>query len=110
MLVILLFWIPLAAIDPILGVIIAALVAPIGAYLLAAKRMSGKIGTTEAATLWEESRAIREWSAARIDKCDEEILRLKAELEKAKARIAELEKEKRRLERLMREREEHRDF
>lgn len=110
MLVILLFWIPLAAIDPILGVIIAALVAPIGAYLLAAKRMSGKIGTTEAATLWEESRAIREWSAARIDKCDEEILRLKVELEKAKARIAELEKEKRRLERLMREGEEHRDF
>lgn len=110
MLVILLFWIPLAAIDPILGVIIAALVAPIGAYLLAAKRMSGKIGTTEAATLWEESRAIREWSAARIDKCDEEILRLKTELEKAKARIAELEKEKRRLERLMREGEEHRDF
>jgi flagellar motility protein MotE (MotC chaperone) len=107
---VLLFWVPIAALDPILGVVLAALVAPIGAYLLAAKKMSGKIGTTEAATLWEESRAIREWSAARIDKCDEEILRLKGELDKAKARIAELEKEKRRLEQLIREREDHHDF
>jgi len=110
MIIALLFWLPIAAIDPVLGVLFAAFLAPAGAYLLAVRKMSGKINTTEAAQLWEESKAIREWSAARIDKCDEEILRLKTELEVAKARIAELEKEKRRLEKLLREREEHHDF
>jgi hypothetical protein len=110
MVVALLFWVPIAAVDPVVGIVIGAFIAPVGAYLLAVRKMSGKIATTEAAQLWEESRAIREWSAARIDKCDEEIIRLKAELEVAKARIAELEKERRRLEGLVREREDHHDF
>lgn len=97
MLVILIFWVPIAVIDPIFGIIIVAFIGPIGAYLVAAHKMSGKIATTEAAQLWEESKAIREWSAARIDKCDEEILRLNTELAIAKNRIDELERENRKL-------------
>jgi hypothetical protein len=72
--------------------------------------MSGKIGTTEASELWAESRAIREWSSARIDKCDEEILRLRTLLDTANARITELEREKRRLENLLRKAGEHHDL
>lgn len=37
-----------------------ALVAPVGAYVLAARRMSGKIATSDAARLWDESRDIRD--------------------------------------------------
>ncbi len=46
---------------------VVALVAPIGAYLLAARRMSGKIETSEASPLWEESRAMREDYRQRLD-------------------------------------------
>jgi len=110
MLILLIFWLTLATIDPIVGIIVAALIAPISAYLVAAHKMSGKIATTEAAQLWEESRAIREWSAARIDKCDEEIFRLTEQLKIARARITEVEKENRRLEKMLREREDRHDF
>jgi hypothetical protein len=72
--------------------------------------MSGKIGTTEASELWAESRSIREWSAARIDKCDEEIVRLKTALDNANARITELEREKRRLETILRKAAPHHDL
>jgi predicted RNase H-like nuclease (RuvC/YqgF family) len=100
----------LAAIDPLLITFAVGMIAPVGAYLMAARKMSGKIATTEAHDLWEESRAIREWSSARIDKCDEEIARLQSELREAKIRISELEKDKRNLERMLREREDHLDF
>jgi flagellar motility protein MotE (MotC chaperone) len=111
MLAILLLWvIPMAAIDPIAGAIAVALIAPVGAYLAAAHKMSGKIATTEAHDLWEESRAIREWSAARIDKCDEEIQALREQLREAKNRITHLESEKRRLEKLLREGADRHDF
>lgn len=40
--------------------IIVAIAAPVGAYLLAARKMSGKIGTSDASELWEESRSIRD--------------------------------------------------
>jgi septal ring factor EnvC (AmiA/AmiB activator) len=99
------FWIVLATIDPIFGVLVVGLVGPVGAYLVAAHRMSGKIATTEAAQLWAESASIREWSAARIDKCDQEILRLNTELDKTKAELEVAKKEIRRLEGLLNERE-----
>jgi len=89
--VILVFLLPIAAIDPVFGVIVAASVGAIGAYLAAAHRMSGKIGSTEAHDLWEESRSIRDWATARIDKCDEEIVQLRTELEAARERIRQLE-------------------
>lgn len=39
--------------------LLIAAIAPIGAYLLAARRMSGKIDTSTATELWTEARAIR---------------------------------------------------
>jgi chromosome segregation ATPase len=55
-----------ATIDPVLGVLVAAFISALGAYLIAARRFSGKIGSSDAAELWLESRSIRDWSSARI--------------------------------------------
>lgn len=110
MILLLAFLITLAVIDPLLITLAVGMIAPIGAYLMAARKMSGKIATTEAHDLWEESRAIREWSAARIDKCDEEIQALREQLREAKNRITHLESEKRRLEKLLREGADRHDF
>lgn len=46
--------------------VIAAIAAPLGAYLLAARRFSGRIQTSDASSLWQESASIRQWSAERI--------------------------------------------
>jgi len=105
MLFLLVFWFTLAAIDPIFGIVIAALVGPIGAYLVAVRQMSGKIGSSQATDLWKESAAIRDWATARIDKCDEEILRLNTELAVARTRIEELERCNRKLQRELAARE-----
>jgi len=43
-------WIPLAV----------AIVAPLGAYILAARKMSGKVATSDADALWREASAIRD--------------------------------------------------
>lgn len=50
--------------------LIAALAGPVVAYLVAARRFSGKIQTTEATDLWEESRSIREWSRERMNELE----------------------------------------
>lgn len=95
-----------ATVDPLIGVIVVALIGPLGAYLVAARRFSGKIASSDATDLWAESRSIREWSqkqldqlAIRIRTVEEENTQLRAtvhslttELEYAKARVAELEK------------------
>jgi peptidoglycan hydrolase CwlO-like protein len=39
--------------------IVVAVIAPAVSYILAARRMSGKIATSSAADLWEESQSIR---------------------------------------------------
>lgn len=53
--------------DPIIGVIAVAIVGPLGTYLVAARRLSGKIGSSEASELWQESRSMRDWSQAQIE-------------------------------------------
>lgn len=40
--------------------VVVAVVATLGSYLAASRRLSGRIATSEAASLWEESRSIRE--------------------------------------------------
>jgi hypothetical protein len=79
-----------AAVDPGYVAVAVALLGPLGAYLVAARQMSGKIKNSEASELWAESRSIRDWSSARIKECHEHI----DELEK---RIDELEEENRKL-------------
>lgn len=85
--------IPLAAFDPIIGVVIAALIGPLGAYLLAARRMSGKIETSEATQLWAESKAIRDWSREQLEAANREIQELRERLDRVWQRVRELETE-----------------
>lgn len=56
----------IAAMDPIVGVILVAIVGPLGTYLVAARKLSGKIGSSDASELWQESRSIRDWSQTQI--------------------------------------------
>ena len=63
--------------DPAIVAIIVALAAPIGAYLIAARRFSGKIESSDAKELWAESRSIRDWSQGRITTLDDEVRQLK---------------------------------
>lgn len=56
----------LGAFDPGLAAILVALLAPLASYLVAVRQLSGRIKNSDASELWEESRSIREWSAARI--------------------------------------------
>lgn len=59
----------LAAIDPLVGIggLVVALGGPLVTYLIAARRLSGKIGSSDATELWQESRSIRDWSKAQIE-------------------------------------------
>src|SRR5687768_5628065 len=63
----------LAAVDPLVAAVAAAGLAALGAYFVAARQFSGKIGTSAAAELWAESRSIRDWSHARIEALDIEV-------------------------------------
>lgn len=72
-------------IDPVAGAIIGAVVASLGTYIAAARRLSGKIDTSEAQSLWAESASIRDDYRNRIAHAEER----QAALEK---RVADLEK------------------
>jgi hypothetical protein len=67
--------------------VIAALAGPVVAYLVAARRFSGKIETTEAADLWRESRDIRKWSRDRIEQLEHRIAHLEDENKELRTRL-----------------------
>lgn len=80
-------------VDPgVIGGIVIALVGPIGAYIVAARRFSGKIGTSDAAQLWKESKDIRDWSTKRLEAADAEIGELRERVDHLWTRIRGLEK------------------
>lgn len=56
----------IAAIDPLIGIVAVAIVGPLGTYLIAARKLSGKIGSSDASELWQESRSMRAWSTDQI--------------------------------------------
>lgn len=64
----------IGAVDPGLAAVLIALIAPLATYLVAVRQLSGRIKNSDASELWEESRAMRDWSAARMkelgDHCD----------------------------------------
>ena len=68
----------------ILVAIVAALSAPLFAYLAAARKLSGKIQTSEASSLWAEASNLRK-------EYKEEVTRLRAELDECLDRIAAVE-------------------
>jgi chromosome segregation ATPase len=74
-------------VDPALVVaLVVATVGPLIAYLGASRKLSGKIGTSEASDLWAESSRIRDDYRERLDKSNVR----QAELE---ARVAKCEGE-----------------
>jgi hypothetical protein len=68
--------------------LLAALVGPLITYLVAARRFSGKIETTEARDLWAESASIRDWSRRRIVALEKRVETLEEENERLRAGIA----------------------
>lgn len=73
--------------------IVVALLAPLFAYLGIARRLSGRIATSEATQLWEESTALRNEYKHRLDACEIEIKRLRNELQACTARNTVLRRE-----------------
>ena len=58
--------------------LVAAVVGPLVAYLGASRKLSGKIGTSEAADLWAESSRIRDDYRSRITELAARIAALEA--------------------------------
>lgn len=75
------FFFGVITITPSTIAIVVGLTAPLVSYLVAARRFSGKIETTEARDLWAESKAIRDWSQQRIDTLNGVVERLEARVE-----------------------------
>lgn len=84
----------LSVLDPTLGVLIAGLFSALGAYLVAARKMSGAVRSSDAEQLWAESRAIREWSAERISNFSAQVAHLEARIEAMEAKNRELMSER----------------
>jgi len=70
----------------ILAVLVAASIAALGAYLAASRRLSGKINTSEASQLWQESASIREDYRERLSMSERRTLGLEE-------RVAQLERD-----------------
>lgn len=84
------------------------MVAPLATYLGVVRRLSGRIKTSDAAQLWEESRSIREQLQQRneylqtvIDRHAQRIDRLEETVESLGQRNGELENENRALKKLV---------
>lgn len=83
-----------ANIDPGVTVaIVAAGLGPVGAYMIAARRLSGKIANSDAEQLWAESRSIREWATSRINMYEQRIMKMQKEIDELSARCEVMEGE-----------------
>jgi predicted RNase H-like nuclease (RuvC/YqgF family) len=69
---------------PITIAVFAAIIGPLLTYLAAAKRLSGRINTSEATSLWAESAAMRQDYLTRITQ-------LNTSLERCETRVHDLE-------------------
>jgi len=85
--------------------LIAALVGALVAYLGTVRKLSGKVRTSDAAQLWDESRAMREDYRSRITELNEVIRRCETRMEALEKRNDELYLENGRLARMVEEHE-----
>lgn len=84
--------------DPSLIIAITALIlAPLLGYFTIVRRASGKIATSEAEQLWEESRSIREWATKRIAELNGVVERLEKKVEELESHNESLSLENGRL-------------
>lgn len=75
----------------VLGGVVTALISALGAYLLAARRMSGRIETSAAKELWDESAAMRADMRAQNAELRGQLAEVKAEARACRETIAVLE-------------------
>jgi predicted RNase H-like nuclease (RuvC/YqgF family) len=68
----------------------AAILGPLLTYLAAAKRLSGRINTSEATSLWAESAAMRQDYLARITQLNGTIQRCEARVQELEAYVETL--------------------
>lgn len=73
--------------------LIAAVAAPLGAYLVAARQFSGRIESSDAKELWAESRSIRDWSQERITTLNQQVVRLETRIDQLEGGNRELSRE-----------------
>jgi chromosome segregation ATPase len=73
--------------------IVGAVVAPIGVYLVAARRMSGKVATSDAAQLWQEAGSIRDDYRAQLLQANERAVSLEIRMAKAETENSECRRE-----------------
>jgi predicted RNase H-like nuclease (RuvC/YqgF family) len=77
----------------VIAALIGAIAGPIATFLIAARRFSGRVQTTEASDLWEESRSIREWSLQRINILNSVVARLEKRIDTLEAENQQLHAE-----------------
>lgn len=81
-----------AGISPVVIALVAALAMPVVAYFVAARRLSGRINTSDASSLWQESANLRQ-------EYKEEIRLLRRELASCEERVGNVEERNRSLSR-----------
>lgn len=86
-----------ALIVGLLGVILGPLVA----YVVASRKLSGKIATSEAADLWAESSRLREDYRKQLARSEQRVTQLQARVDEQDERIEALETENRELHQLV---------
>ena len=79
--------------DTIAVPLLAAALAALGAYLTASRRLSGKIGTSEAEELWKESAAIRQDYREQLTAGDRRAARLEERVATLEQRNNDLARE-----------------
>jgi predicted RNase H-like nuclease (RuvC/YqgF family) len=73
--------------------ILAAVIAALAVYIEASRRLSGKINTSEAKSLWDESASIRKDYADRLAKSEERMAHQDERIGKLEERNNELARE-----------------
>lgn len=71
----------------------AVVLAPLVGYLAASRRLSGKIGTSDADALWDESKSIREDYRAQLNNANQRVLALEARVARCEATNTEVVRE-----------------
>lgn len=76
-----------------MATVVAAFAGALGAYVAAARRLSGKVATSEAASLWEESASIRADYRERLVEAEKRMAHQEERIGKLEERKNELERE-----------------
>lgn len=78
---------------PVVIALLAAVIGPLLTYIAASRKLSGRIGTSEAASLWQESQSIRQDYRDRINESERRQAHLEERVAKLEEKNNELMKE-----------------